>query len=188
MVQLPEPVAAALWLGHADQPVAPALLAGGNREPAPVRTFACRALRRKAGNRALGCQWLDRGNAQFHCLLNGEIHAFAARYALGQHQLDGRFRAAVHEWAGSCYDFIGINSVDRRLILAAEPVEQHDGITDAQNPAGDFFGDGRLQQLVKSRCHLPAEQILDELMAAVQDFTAQAPSFDDITLLILKSL
>ena len=63
-----------------------------------------------------------------------------------------------------------------------------DGITDAQNPAGEFFGDRRVQQFVKSRCHLSAEEILDELLAAVQDFKAQAPSFDDITLLILKSL
>lgn len=63
-----------------------------------------------------------------------------------------------------------------------------DGIIDAQNPAGEPFGNRRLQQLLRSSQHLPAGKILETLMAAVQDFKSQSPSYDDITLVILKRL
>jgi sigma-B regulation protein RsbU (phosphoserine phosphatase) len=63
-----------------------------------------------------------------------------------------------------------------------------DGIFDAHNSEMIPFGFNRVQELLQAHCNAPAEEILQTLMTAVQDFTGQAPSFDDITLVILKRL
>jgi sigma-B regulation protein RsbU (phosphoserine phosphatase) len=61
-----------------------------------------------------------------------------------------------------------------------------DGVTDALDPAGELFGETRLEQFVAARRDLPSEQILHELMAAIQAFSGGGPPFDDITLVLLK--
>ncbi|HVB38138.1 MAG TPA: SpoIIE family protein phosphatase, partial [Vicinamibacterales bacterium] len=61
-----------------------------------------------------------------------------------------------------------------------------DGIADAQNEAGEEFGDARLLDLVSaSRTH-PASAIVDRVFAAIDAFAAGAPQFDDITIMVLR--
>lgn len=75
-------------------------------------------------------------------------------------------------------------------VIALQPgdtvVIYSDGVSDALNERGEFFGDERLQALVEQRRHSPATELLDTLLAAQQDFTGSAPRFDDATLLILQ--
>ena len=60
-----------------------------------------------------------------------------------------------------------------------------DGITEAENPAGQAFG---LEQLdrVLSECARDASDILQSVLLAVEDFTAGAPAADDRTVLVAK--
>jgi sigma-B regulation protein RsbU (phosphoserine phosphatase) len=62
-----------------------------------------------------------------------------------------------------------------------------DGLTDAENPAGEPFGEERLQQAVAAACKLPtAAQILDYLINEVECFSAGVPAFDDLTLCVVR--
>jgi hypothetical protein len=60
-----------------------------------------------------------------------------------------------------------------------------DGVTEAQNPKGDFFGQERLLELIRQVADRPAWEIKETILEAVHTFTAGAPRSDDITLLIL---
>jgi len=59
-----------------------------------------------------------------------------------------------------------------------------DGVTDAQNESGVFFGQERLLEVAQMHADSPAHEAKDALLQAVQTFTGGAPQFDDITLLI----
>ena len=61
-----------------------------------------------------------------------------------------------------------------------------DGIPEAQNEQDVEFGDDRLLSTLQANQSSCAHEIVDVLVTAVQAFTANAPQFDDITLVILQ--
>lgn len=63
-----------------------------------------------------------------------------------------------------------------------------DGLTEAENLAGDFFGEDRLQQLIMQNYHLPIEALSDAILASVDEFVGDAPPFDDLTLVAVRYL
>lgn len=60
-----------------------------------------------------------------------------------------------------------------------------DGITDAQNGRGEFFGEERLRRLVAGCFGQPAAAVRDAVLVAVRDFTGDTVQFDDITLMVV---
>jgi serine phosphatase RsbU (regulator of sigma subunit) len=63
-----------------------------------------------------------------------------------------------------------------------------DGITEAADPRGEFFGERRLERLLAGSRSRTAADIVQVVTGAVREFTAGAPQQDDITLLALKYL
>jgi phosphoserine phosphatase RsbU/P len=63
-----------------------------------------------------------------------------------------------------------------------------DGIPDAQNMAGDMFGDDRLKAIVKKYYQKPASKIADAILSEVSKFQAERERFDDETVVVLKVL
>jgi sigma-B regulation protein RsbU (phosphoserine phosphatase) len=63
-----------------------------------------------------------------------------------------------------------------------------DGVTDAFNPQGESFGMDRLESLILANRDRSAAEIVDAVERAVQNFTAAAPLFDDITLLVARRI
>jgi len=61
-----------------------------------------------------------------------------------------------------------------------------DGLTEAENPDGDFFGEGRLQEIIAEAYELPIDELGDFILQEVDDFVAGAPPFDDLTLVIVR--
>ena len=61
-----------------------------------------------------------------------------------------------------------------------------DGIIEAQNADGNFFGKERLTELIVRNDRESAAEIVDDLMSAVQSFVWPTPLQDDISLVILK--
>lgn len=61
-----------------------------------------------------------------------------------------------------------------------------DGVTDAQDELENFFGEERLQQVVRKYMHRSADVIEDKVVSAIYEFVGDAPQFDDITLMLLQ--
>jgi len=61
-----------------------------------------------------------------------------------------------------------------------------DGVTEAINTSGDEFGLENLKTVVSNSKDLKAQEILDNILESVNNFTRGTPQFDDITLLIMK--
>lgn len=60
-----------------------------------------------------------------------------------------------------------------------------DGVTEAQNAAGDYFGMDRLLQSLQSQAGSSAKQLKERLIHDLEAFVGAAPQMDDIALIIL---
>ncbi len=61
-----------------------------------------------------------------------------------------------------------------------------DGITEAQSPQGDFFGEERLLEVVLARMHSPAREIQNALIQAVHRFSGESPRQDDVAVIVMR--
>jgi len=62
-----------------------------------------------------------------------------------------------------------------------------DGVTDAENGDGEFFGEERLLEVAKTNCRdNSAQGLQDAVLAAVHGYVGDAPQFDDITLMVVS--
>ena len=63
-----------------------------------------------------------------------------------------------------------------------------DGVTDAQNAAGEEFGETRAHELLASMAGQPPDAVIDRVLSAVETFVDDTPQFDDMTMLVLRRL
>ena len=63
-----------------------------------------------------------------------------------------------------------------------------DGVTDAQNEAGEEFGEVRLHDMLRSLAGHHASAIISRVFAAIEEFVDGTPQFDDMTILVLRRL
>jgi sigma-B regulation protein RsbU (phosphoserine phosphatase) len=63
-----------------------------------------------------------------------------------------------------------------------------DGVTEAQNEREEFFGTERILKFLPKIQNLNAEKIGQEIVEEVDYFIGNAPSSDDLSLIILKRL
>jgi sigma-B regulation protein RsbU (phosphoserine phosphatase) len=77
---------------------------------------------------------------------------------------------------------------ERTLILDREDiiVFYSDGIGDAQNRNGEFFGAGRVAAIVRENTALPADGLADKILEEADSFSGGQHPADDRTLLVLK--
>jgi sigma-B regulation protein RsbU (phosphoserine phosphatase) len=61
-----------------------------------------------------------------------------------------------------------------------------DGLTEAANEAGEFFGEQRLLTRLRSFTGLSAPQIGERLVAEVDQFVGEARAHDDLSVIVLK--
>jgi serine phosphatase RsbU (regulator of sigma subunit) len=61
-----------------------------------------------------------------------------------------------------------------------------DGITEAMDTGGGFFGEERLRRVLAESRHAPPEAIRDRLVAALEAHAAGRPAADDVTLVIVR--
>lgn len=61
-----------------------------------------------------------------------------------------------------------------------------DGVTDAENPDGEFYGEPRLMEVVASCGGLSAKTVLSRIVDDVERFCDGAPAFDDITIVVVS--
>jgi serine phosphatase RsbU (regulator of sigma subunit) len=63
-----------------------------------------------------------------------------------------------------------------------------DGVADAQNEAGEEFGDERLTETIRASMNNAADAIVTHIFNAIDRFVGDAPQFDDITILVARRL
>ena len=60
------------------------------------------------------------------------------------------------------------------------------GVTEAQDRAGRFYGEQRLQEVLRSLGSRPANEILESILADLKSFLGGASQQDDVTLVVLR--
>ena len=75
--------------------------------------------------------------------------------------------------------FVEINSQDYLVVYS-------DGLTEARNEVGEFFGDKRLEQLLSEVSNLSSEYLGKKILAEISAFIGKAKSHDDLTIAIIK--
>lgn len=63
-----------------------------------------------------------------------------------------------------------------------------DGVTEAQNAAGEEFGEGRLETILRDNRENTACHILDKIKESILEFSKDTSQYDDITLIVLKKI
>ncbi len=61
-----------------------------------------------------------------------------------------------------------------------------DGITEAQSRNGRFYGDRRLQEVLRSVGSRPAQEILEAILEDLKVFMGSIPPQDDVTLIVIR--
>ena len=61
-----------------------------------------------------------------------------------------------------------------------------DGVSEARNAGGDFFGEERLLSALANMAGAGASEISEKLLVAVRDYAGNAPQSDDITIMTLR--
>ena len=88
---------------------------------------------------------------------------------------------ALGLFAGAAYDEQSVELADGEMLVIYS-----DGLTEALNEAGDFFGDDRLQALFPGLSALSARDAGTRLLEAVDRFIGDSRPYDDLSLIILK--
>ncbi len=78
----------------------------------------------------------------------------------------------------------GFRSLETRLTDGEFLLAYSDGVVEAQNPAAEFFGQGRLEDVLRDA---PADppRVIDRVLAALDEFTRGETPYDDVTLLAI---
>lgn len=79
-----------------------------------------------------------------------------------------------------------LQTIDIQLQPGDVLVYYTDGLTDAENPAGDYFGEARLAKTVLQHAGGSADELLGAIEAAVDNFCCGLPAFDDLTLCVVR--
>jgi sigma-B regulation protein RsbU (phosphoserine phosphatase) len=61
-----------------------------------------------------------------------------------------------------------------------------DGLTDAENPAGEMIGEAGLREIIRREARLGSQAVEDAFLKAVADFTQGVPQTDDITFVVVE--
>lgn len=63
-----------------------------------------------------------------------------------------------------------------------------DGITEAQDESGEFYGTDRFYEALESEFTTSAESYLNSILENIQAFTGSSPRLDDVTLIVISRL
>ena len=161
-----------------------AFLAGSGRSDSSEERFA--RLNRLLMERAAG----EKYATMFYCTLDREgrleyVNAGHCPALLLRQDGTWEYLEATGMPVGIMEDAC-FETAERKLTAGDKLIVFSDGITEAQNPAGEFFGRKRLREIAGERAAFPCSAVHDAIRAGVQAFTGGAPQPDDATLLVAE--
>ncbi|MEJ2052075.1 MAG: PP2C family protein-serine/threonine phosphatase [Calditrichota bacterium] len=63
-----------------------------------------------------------------------------------------------------------------------------DGVNEALNKKNEEYGEERLMVFIKANQNLNSRDLAEKIVDSISQFTAEAPQYDDITLLVVKRI
>lgn len=85
-----------------------------------------------------------------------------------------------------------LESVFKEKVISLEQndfmVVYSDGLTEAQNESGEFFGEARLIELLKNSRSKSSAQLGESILSNVDLFIGKTPAHDDLTLVVLNRI
>lgn len=84
------------------------------------------------------------------------------------------------------YDHVSYQEWGMRLDPGDVLVFHSDGIAETANAEGQFYGTGRLRQVIQQCATLSAGELADKVIESVEEFSRGLPAADDRTLVIMK--
>jgi sigma-B regulation protein RsbU (phosphoserine phosphatase) len=126
--------------------------------------------------------WLDTGNRKARYSAAG--HPPLLRWREGKLEgieSNGMLLGVIPEADYPVCD-LSIHSGDRFLLYT-------DGVTEPQNASDDFFGDWKLEQVVRDNQSRPPSELSEQLLSEIRVWqSASTPQQDDITLIVIDVL
>jgi sigma-B regulation protein RsbU (phosphoserine phosphatase) len=61
-----------------------------------------------------------------------------------------------------------------------------DGVSEANDPHENEFGEDRLKDLLRSAAHLPIKEMAAAILEELKHWMGDAPQFDDLTFVLVK--
>jgi sigma-B regulation protein RsbU (phosphoserine phosphatase) len=115
------------------------------------------------------------------CVNAGHNLPIVYHAAEGTHELLPRGGRALG-W----FDDLPVETLELQLAPGDMIVLYTDGVSEAENAQGGYFGEKRLVEAVCARRGRPATDVLYTVNAAVDAFVGDAPPFDDRTLVVVR--
>jgi len=84
------------------------------------------------------------------------------------------------------FDFACYESRDLHLGQGDILVVYSDGLTDAENPMEEMFGEKRLLEIIRQEGPLGSNAVEQRILKAIEDFTQGQPQTDDITFVVVE--
>ena len=119
------------------------------------------------------------GDGQF--ISAGHNTAFVFRSAAGEIEA-----LAPDSYFLGMFDFASYQARALHLDLGDTLVVYSDGLTDAENPKGEMFGEKRLLEIIRQEAPAGSCAVEQKLLKTIEDFTQGIPQTDDITFVIVE--
>jgi serine phosphatase RsbU (regulator of sigma subunit) len=86
------------------------------------------------------------------------------------------------------FDFATYQSSPLQLLKGDILVVYSDGLTDAENPLEEMFGETRLLNLIRQEAPSGSHALVPRFLQSIEEFTQGTPQTDDITFIVVEKL
>ncbi len=84
------------------------------------------------------------------------------------------------------FDFASFQSRKFQLDEGDMLMVYSDGLTDAENPQEEMFGEERLLEIIQREAPAGSRAVEQTILKGIEDFTQSTPQIDDITFVVVE--
>jgi len=119
------------------------------------------------------------GDGQF--ISAGHNPAYLFRAATGKVEILTPDAFALGMFESACFESRKFHLDERDLLIVYS-----DGLTDAENPQAEMFGEERLLEIIRREAPAGSRAVEQTILKGIADFTQSTPQTDDITFMVVE--
>jgi len=119
------------------------------------------------------------GDGQF--ISAGHNPAYLFRAATGKVEILTPDAFALGMFESACFESRKFHLGERDLLIVYS-----DGLTDAENPQAEMFGEERLLEIIRREAPAGSRAVEQTILKGIADFTQSTPQTDDITFMVVE--